>query len=119
DAILSGNYESPTGMGVGMTGARRLMDHLDVQSSPGQGTIVRLKKMLPRTARRFTAQEAAQLCREVEGEVARNPFEELQRQNRELLAALEELKKRGEELETLNRELEDTNRGVVALYAEL
>src|SRR5262249_5445616 len=30
-----------------------------------------------------------------------------------------ELAKRQEELESLNRELEDTNRGVVALYAEL
>ncbi len=36
-----------------------------------------------------------------------------------MLKTLEELRKRHEELELLNRELEDTNRGVVALYAEL
>src|SRR5204863_6437078 len=37
----------------------------------------------------------------------------------ELLRALDELSRRQDELEALNRELEDTNRGVVALYAEL
>ena len=48
-----------------------------------------------------------------------DPFDEIQRQNQELLRALEELGRRQEELAALNRELEDTNRGVVALYAEL
>src|SRR6185312_12029176 len=47
------------------------------------------------------------------------PYDELQQQNQELLKTLEELRKRQEELALLNRELEDTNRGVVALYAEL
>src|SRR6185369_13473548 len=50
---------------------------------------------------------------------AHDPFEEVQRQNQELLHALDELGRRQEQLEHLNRELEDTNRGVVALYAEL
>lgn len=40
-------------------------------------------------------------------------------QNQELLRTLEEIKRRQEELERLNLELEETNRGVVALYAEL
>ena len=43
----------------------------------------------------------------------------MQQQNQELLRALDELRRRQEELVQLNRELEDTNRGVVALYAEL
>jgi signal transduction histidine kinase/CheY-like chemotaxis protein len=43
----------------------------------------------------------------------------VQQQNQELLHTLEELGRRQEELIRLNRELEDTNRGVVALYAEL
>ena len=47
------------------------------------------------------------------------PFQELQHQNQELLRALEEIRARQGELVLLNRELEDTNRGVVALYAEL
>ncbi len=48
-----------------------------------------------------------------------SPYEEIERQNQELLKTLQELRARQEELELLNRELEDTNRGVVALYAEL
>lgn len=48
-----------------------------------------------------------------------SPLEEVQQQNRELLRTLEELRARQTELAQLNRELEDTNRGVVALYAEL
>jgi signal transduction histidine kinase/CheY-like chemotaxis protein len=40
-------------------------------------------------------------------------------QNEELMAALAELEKRQAQIAILNRELADTNRGVVALYAEL
>ena len=47
------------------------------------------------------------------------PAEEIKQQNQELLRALDELRGRQQELERVNRELEDTNRGVVALYAEL
>ena len=49
----------------------------------------------------------------------RDMVEEVQQQNQELMRALAELSRRQEELGALNRELEDTNRGVVALYAEL
>src|SRR5262249_56660646 len=56
---------------------------------------------------------------ELAREVPRGPLEEIQRQNQELIQALDELRRRQDELEHLNRELEDTNRGVVALYAEL
>jgi K+-sensing histidine kinase KdpD len=48
-----------------------------------------------------------------------NPMDELHRQNTELMRALDALRERELELNELNRELEDTNRGVVALYAEL
>jgi signal transduction histidine kinase len=47
------------------------------------------------------------------------PLDEVQQQNHELLRTLETLSLREQELLQLNRELEDTNRGVVALYAEL
>jgi signal transduction histidine kinase/CheY-like chemotaxis protein len=52
-------------------------------------------------------------------EPAPSIVDEAQRQNQELLAALEELRQRQEDLGRLNAELQDTNRGVVALYAEL
>ena len=34
DSILAGRYQSSTGMGVGIIGARRLMDHFIVDSTP-------------------------------------------------------------------------------------
>ena len=43
----------------------------------------------------------------------------MQEQNKELLQALDDVRARQAEVEELNRELAETNRGVVALYAEL
>lgn len=42
--VLSGSYKSRTGMGKGLLGARRLVDHFEVVSAPGQGTTVTLRK---------------------------------------------------------------------------
>src|SRR5262249_36243549 len=60
----------------------------------------------------------------ISADLARNPpqglLAELQQQNQELLSALQELRDRQAELAELHaRGLEETNRGVVALYAEL
>ena len=51
DTILEGRYQSPTGMGLGIIGARRLMDQFQIESTPGAGTTVWLKKLLPKRAR--------------------------------------------------------------------
>jgi signal transduction histidine kinase/DNA-binding response OmpR family regulator len=118
--VLSGRYRSATGMGLGIAGARRLMDQFDIQTHPGKGTAVTLKMFLPRKKGLLTVQSIAKLTEElVRRQPAKGPYEELQQQNRELLRTLDELRKRQDELSALNRELEDTNRGVVALYAEL
>ena len=118
-AVLEGRYRSRTGMGVGIVGARRLMDRFDVVSRPGEGTTVVLTRLLPRRAGFLGPDAIARLTAELERQAPNDPFDEIQRQNQELLRALDELGKRQEELGALNRELEDTNRGVVALYAEL
>src|SRR5579864_1627785 len=49
--IMEGRYRSETGMGLGIVGARRLMDDFEIQSTPGHGTTVTLKKWLPRKTR--------------------------------------------------------------------
>ena len=41
-AILEGRYTSATGMGVGIVGARRLMDRFEIEAAPGAGTTVLL-----------------------------------------------------------------------------
>jgi len=117
--ILEGRYRSYTGMGLGIIGARRLMDQFEIASAPGQGTQIVLRKLLPPGSPVLDPARVAVLGDELAREVPRGPMEEIQRQNQELITALEELRRRQDELEHLNRELEDTNRGVVALYAEL
>lgn len=118
DSILSGEYRSSTGMGLGIVGARRLMDGFEMRSVPGKGTTVILRKYLPPEAPPISAGSLAALA----AQLAREPhdiYEEIRQQNQELLKTLEDLRYREEDLSRLNLELEDTNRGVVALYAEL
>src|SRR5215470_11102973 len=43
--VLSGTHRSAGGMGVGLIGARRLMDSFTITSKPGEGTTVRLGKV--------------------------------------------------------------------------
>ncbi len=117
--ILDGQYKSPTGMGLGILGARRLMDQFEIESKPRQGTTVLMGKTLPKRSPTLTANRLAQIADQLVKRSPQNPFEEIQQQNQELLRALEALRKREEELSQLNYELEATNRGVVALYAEL
>jgi len=117
--ILEGRYVSETGMGLGIIGARRLMDQFDIQSRVGRGTDVWLKKVFPRTAPFIKPQDLGPLLDQLAAEAPSDAFSELQSQNRELVRALDELRRRQEELRRVNKELEDTNRGVVALYAEL
>ncbi len=118
-AVLEGRYRSRTGMGVGIVGARRLMDRFEVTSTSGGGTTVALTRLLPRRAGVLSPDAIAGMSAAIQREAPSDPFDEIQRQNQELLRALDELGRRQEELGALNRELEDTNRGVVALYAEL
>jgi signal transduction histidine kinase/CheY-like chemotaxis protein len=118
DAVLAGRYRSTTGMGIGLAGARRLMDQFDIESS-SSGTTVTLKKLLPRRAPFLGPSRLSELAHQIGAQRPGDLIEEIQRQNQELLRTLGELQRRQEELVRLNRELEDTNRGVVALYAEL
>ena len=116
--ILAGRYRSETGLGMGILGTRRLMDEFTIDASPS-GTVVRMAKRIPPHQGIWTLRMARDLNTKLTARIPASPFEEIERQNRELMKTLEELRSRQEELELLNRELEDTNRGVVALYAEL
>jgi signal transduction histidine kinase/CheY-like chemotaxis protein len=118
EEILSGRYKSKTGMGLGIIGAKRLLDRVDIETS-SSGTTVSLKKLLPPRSKLFSGPQLADLAQQLMRDPRRTPMEEARQQNFELVTALGDLRKRQDELEMLNRELEDTNRGVVALYAEL
>lgn len=118
DAVLEGRYRSPVGMGVGITGARRLLDHFRIASGP-DGTVVELGQRMPCPATPVTRDSLAALVRSLSRERDDDPLIALRQQNQELMQSLEEVERRQEEASRLTSELNDTNRGVVALYAEL
>lgn len=118
-AVLEGRYRSATGMGLGLAGARRLSDAFDVRTAPGEGTTVTLARAFPRGAPPVTRATLARLTDALAQHAPRSAFEEVQAQNHELLRTLDELRARQAEVERLNAELAETNRGVLALYAEL
>ena len=115
DEVLRGEYTSATGLGRGLVGVRQLMDEFEIDA-PVTGTRVHVAKRLPAGA-------PAPDVRAVREGLARlgavSPFDEVARQNEELLQAFGEVRARQKAMLALNRELEETNTGVVALYAEL
>src|SRR6202042_3752225 len=76
-------------------------------------------KTLPPTVSEVTSSSVKAISAKLASGNAIDPFDEIERQNQELLKTLAELKEKQDQLADLNQELEDTNRGVVALYAEL
>lgn len=104
---------------TGLLGARLLMDEFVVESSPGKGTTVLLGMRLPEDAPAPSSEALKQIGAKLRVEGTGDAFQEVQTQNQELLKALDELRRRQEQLVQLNHELDYTNRGVVALYAEL
>jgi signal transduction histidine kinase/CheY-like chemotaxis protein len=117
--VLEGRSKSSSAAGKGIVSARRLMDTFEIDSTPGHGTVVLLGKRFPKHARSFTARDRTRIASELGRDAPQDPFQEIRQQNQELGRAMDELRARQEDLMRLNRELEDTNRGVVALYAEL
>jgi signal transduction histidine kinase/CheY-like chemotaxis protein len=118
-SILDGEYRSQSGMGLGLVGARRLMDQFNVDTAPGKGTVVELAHRLPKRAGRITQNKLSDVVARLKKDSSADPLEVLRDQNRELMQSLDEIRRRDEESKQLNQELGDTNRGVVALYAEL
>jgi signal transduction histidine kinase len=112
DAVLEGRT-----IGQGIASARRLVDDFTIRTSP-RGTTVSLSRRLPDGVIP-SAGDVARIIAALGSGLAPNPVAELQTQNSELIGSLTELRIRQDELVRLNAELEDTNRGVVALYAEL
>jgi signal transduction histidine kinase/CheY-like chemotaxis protein len=114
-----GGQPSEKGMGVGLRGARRLMDAFHIEAELGRGTTVRIAKFLPARAPAVNRAMLTRIGQALAADEPADPVDEIRRQNQEMLAQLQELQDRQEALTQLNQELQDTNRGVVALYAEL
>lgn len=46
ELIMRGEFSSKSGMGIGLVGTKNLMDDFDVQTAPGEGTTVTVRKFL-------------------------------------------------------------------------
>ena len=108
-AILAGNYKSETGMGMGLLGARNLMDTFRADTVPGHGTTVELGKALPPQAPKVTSQLVSRIGAELAKLAPTSLAEEIRQQNIELLRALDDLRSRQVELERMYREVADAN----------
>ena len=116
--VLDGRYVSSTGLGIGMIGARRLSDAFSATSAPNEGTEIVLGKRLPPAAR-ITPSAINAAMGAVAAAGVLDPLLEMEAQNQELARALAQLREKQVETDRLAQELAETNRGVLALYAEL
>jgi signal transduction histidine kinase/CheY-like chemotaxis protein len=97
--------------GNGIRGSRRLVDDLTIDSTPA-GTRVVLTKRLPRTVGAVGAAALGRLRARMADQLADDPTQEIRRLQSDIA-------ERDTKLGELALELADTNRGVMALYAEL
>ncbi|MDF2773490.1 MAG: histidine kinase [Geminicoccaceae bacterium] len=116
--VLDGRYVSPTGLGIGIIGARRLTDTFDVTTSSDTGTEVTLGKRLPPTIR-VTPVTVGKIVGSLATVTPVDPVFELHQLSEELLRTVAQLREKQAESDRLAQELAETNRGVLALYAEL
>ena len=107
--ILGGSYKSETGMGLGLLGARKLMDVFRAETDLGHGTTVELGKALPPDAPKLSPQLVARIGAELARLAPTSPMEEIRQQNVELLRALDALRSRQVELDRLYRDVADAN----------
>jgi signal transduction histidine kinase len=116
--VLEGRYVSSTGLGIGLLGARRLVDTFSIESRPNEGTEVIVGKHLA-PGLRVTPATINTAMGAIAAVTSTDPLIELQSQSQELLRALAHLREKQAESDRLAQELSETNRGVLALYAEL
>lgn len=107
-----------TGWAASLAAAGRLLDGVVETVDPQGRHTVTLTKTLG-THLTMTSDRIEGLRSQLQQRTTRSPSEELRDQNRELIAALEEVRRQKADLEVANQELEETNRGVLALYDEL
>jgi signal transduction histidine kinase len=115
-ATVAGVVDDDTVAAIGL--ARGLMDRWAVDRTSTH-TSITMARRVPNRAGAFDDAELDAIRDEVAATFAGTPLEELAEHNRQLLATLADVQAQRDELLRLNEELEATNRGVVALYAEL
>ncbi len=118
DKVLSKDYKSESGMGIGLQGARHMMDEFTLESTPGEGTIVTVIKWL-KDGKTISKESQKLLKNEFTLISEESAIDELKSQNRELIEVLDTLRQQNIQMEKLNKELDTTNDGLIALYREV
>jgi len=108
-SIMRGAYLSSSGLGVGLSGTRKLMDEFDIQTKPNEGTRVTLIKWMPRGLADDVRSRIEELRAHLGEDVEDSVVEELQQQNRDFVKILGELEDKRAQLEELNQQLNQTN----------
>ena len=118
-SIMRGHYQSSSGLGVGLSGTRKLMDEFDIQTRAGEGTRVTLVKWMPRGTADAVKSRVEELRALLGDDSDDSVVEELQQQNRDFVKILGELEEKREQLEELNRQLNESNRELNEANAKL
>jgi diguanylate cyclase (GGDEF)-like protein len=113
EAVLDGSFRSRTGMGVGISGTKKLVDLFALDTEPGVGTVVTMGMQLPdRGGPRRTEKEISGWARVLTGNANPSYVEEARRSSIDMARSLNvakhreaELSKQLSEVERLNREL--------------
>lgn len=118
-AESAGSKRLPAVGSEAMIAARRLVEHFDYIACNNTSVLIELGKHTPARARMQSRLDIERAMEDFSDGPPLAPSAVLSDQNRELIFSLQEVQDKQEELQRLNHELQDTNRGVVALYAEL
>jgi len=84
---------------LGLVGSKRLVDVFNIECPKNAGTVVTMQMALPRTAKRISRADIGRLVDELARHKGQTPLEELEKQNREMLGTLQELRLRQLQLE--------------------
>jgi signal transduction histidine kinase len=109
-AILAGRYRSRTGLGIGITGTRNLMDRMEIDTRIGEGTTVLFGKDLAPGSTPIGPKELARIAEELVRQRPDDPLSEMEEQNQALLRTMEELRLREEESARLYLEAQEATR---------
>jgi len=118
DKVLREDYQSAVGMGVGLRGAKQLMDVFEIQSEAGKGTKITIIKWL-KSGKSISQDKLKEIQQEFSLVIKESDVKELKSQNRELIDVLEIVRKKNNQLALLNKELKKTNNGTLLLYQEI
>ncbi len=114
DAILEGRNSSRSGMGLGIIGSRRLLEHFHIETTPGRGTTVTLGKSLPPTAPAVAPVVLRRIADALAANRGESHMEKIRVQNQSLVVELTERKR----LETEIRDAREYAENIVEAVRE-